>query len=201
MLELLLASGNPHKAQEFAALFDRQLLSVNAAPSKIEVLEDGETYFENALKKATDYYSQFKVPVISDDSGLTVEALPGELGIFSARFGGPGLSDEQRVEHLLEKLGELECEKRNAYFSCVLCFYLGPEEIYFFEGRLDGAIATEASGEEGFGYDPVFIPKNLKSRQSVACDPGWKAANSHRALACQKANLFFKERNGQKTPD
>lgn len=201
-LKFMLASGNPHKAEEFSELFDSDVLTVSAAPDKMEVVEDGESYAENALKKAQAYYQKYKVPVMADDSGLNVEALPDELGIYSARFGGTGLSDRERAELLLQKLQDLPKEKRLAYFTCYLCFYLSEDEVYFFEGRLKGRIGDQLSGEKGFGYDPVFIPEGLERNselKSLAQVPEWKAIHSHRASAVAQALRFFKERNGQRS--
>ncbi|RZF22874.1 MULTISPECIES: RdgB/HAM1 family non-canonical purine NTP pyrophosphatase [Halobacteriovorax] len=189
-MNFILASGNAHKAEEFGILFKDSNVTVKAAPTKLEVVEDGTTYQENALKKAQAYYEEFKKPVLADDSGINVEALPDELGIFSARFGGEGLTDKQRAELLLEKL--LDKEKREAFFTCVLCFYISPEEIYFFEGRMEGEISDSYVGDGGFGYDPVFCPKAFPNK-TVAELEEWKNANSHRAKAVESAVKFFKE--------
>lgn len=194
-IKLYLASGNQHKAEEFAELFEPEVLSVEAAPKKVEVVEDGLTYNENALKKAQAYYEEFKTPVVSDDSGLNVQALPEDLGIHTARFGGDGLTSSQRNELLLEKLKGVN--EREAEFVCVLCFYFSPDEVFFFEGRLKGEIGQKQLGDEGFGYDPVFMPAKAEEGKSLAELPEWKQLNSHRALACQSALKFFKERVGQ----
>jgi XTP/dITP diphosphohydrolase len=190
VINCTLASGNSHKAEEFSALFDSDLIVVESAPDKVEVIEDGESFQENAFKKAKAYYEKFKKPVLSDDSGLVVNALPDELGIHSARFGGDGLTDRQRVELLLEKLKE--SADRSAYFVCVLCFYLNDDEVFFFEGRSLGNISENIQGDKGFGYDPVFLPENLDGKTSFAEDPEWKMAHSHRAKACKMASQFFK---------
>ncbi|MBK24019.1 MAG: non-canonical purine NTP pyrophosphatase [Halobacteriovorax sp.] len=189
MKEFVLASGNSHKADEFSELFDPEIILVKAAPEKLEVVEDGLSFQENAFKKAEGYYKKLKCPIVSDDSGLEVEALPGELGIHSARFGGEDLSSEEQVELLLEKLKEEE--NRKAYFVCVLCFYINPEEVYFFEGRSHGHISSSVQGSGGFGYDPVFIPENLDGKTSFAENPDWKMKNSHRSKACKMASQFF----------
>lgn len=196
-LEFMLASGNAHKAEEFGELFPKECISIIAAPEKIDVVEDGATYRENALKKAEAYYQRFGKPVMADDSGLDVMALPDELGIHTARFGGEGLSASQRNELLIKKLSEVENDARSAQFVCILCFYNSPEEIFFFEGRLKGAIAEAQSGDKGFGYDPVFLPEKAVEGKTLAEVPDWKALHSHRALACQSALNFFKERVGQ----
>src|SRR5690606_23720473 len=127
---------------------------------------------------------------LSDDSGLVVPALSPELGIHSARFGGEGLTDLDRCRRLLEKLQGLE---RDAYFVCVLCFFIDPGEIYFFEGRAEGAIGDSLSGDEGFGYDPLFIPRHHPDGKTFAQDPLWKAKNSHRTQALAHALRFLEK--------
>lgn len=197
-VDMLLASGNTHKAEEFAELFDSEVVSISAAPEKLEVVEDGATFNENALKKAEAYFREYGKPVMSDDSGLMVDALPGELGIHTARFGGDGLTATQRNEILLERMKDFSEDKRGAYFVCVLCFYLSEEEVFFFEGRMKGKIGHTLEGDQGFGYDPLFIPESAdENGHSVATMPEWKNIHSHRAIACRHAQKFFKERNGQ----
>lgn len=196
MLEFFLASGNAHKAEEFNELFDPNLINVVSAPEKLEVVEDGTSFSENALLKARAYFEKNKSSVLADDSGLVVEALPEELGIESARFGGEGLTDKERAEHLLLKLKDVE--NRKAYFVCVLCIYLSDDEIYFFEGRVHGKIGWEYKGSHGFGYDPVFIPDGVDETSTLAEIPGWKKKNSHRAKACAHAQAFLRERDCQK---
>ncbi len=191
MINLILATGNAHKAEEFAALFSPEIISVKAAPIKIDVEETGTSYFENALIKARSYYDKFQVPVLADDSGLNIEALPEELGIMSARFGGEGLSDKDRALLLLNKISI----NRTASFTCVLCFYLNPREIYYFEGHMNGKIATKYIGDTGFGYDPVFIPDDHEGELTVAELPDWKNKNSHRAVAVRLAQKFFSQRD------
>lgn len=190
-MNLILATGNEHKAEEFQKLFSNSSLEIQAAPQKIEVIEDGLSFHENALKKAKAYFDHFQSPVVADDSGLKVESLPDELGIYSARFGGEGLSDKERALLLLEKLSGFK--ERKAQFICVLCFYLNPDEVFFFEGRMEGEISHEYSGEHGFGYDPVFIPTHYSGAQdlTIANLPEWKEKNSHRAKACHAAQKFF----------
>ncbi|MEA9355014.1 non-canonical purine NTP pyrophosphatase [Bacteriovorax sp. PP10] len=193
MIELTLASSNAHKAEEFSELFDPKLISVKPAPSKIDVVEDGETYFENALLKAKAYYDKFKVPVIADDSGLNVAALPDELGLHSARFGGDGLTDRDRAELLLKKLDGVA--NREAYFSCVLCVYFNDKEIFYFEGRMAGVVGYTYRGSTGFGYDPVFIPtEKMEEGLTVAELHEWKQKNSHRSVAVGFAQKFLGQR-------
>lgn len=191
MTSFILASGNAHKAEEFKELF-AGTLSVTAAPKTLDVDETGKTYTENAFLKAKAYYEAYQKPALADDSGLNVEALPDILGVQSARFA-PELKDyADKCKKVIELLANKE--NRNAYFTCVLCFYLSPEEVYFFEGRVHGAIGTELKGDGGFGYDPVFIPERKENDGlSLAQLPEWKNEFSHRAKASQAALQFFKE--------
>ena len=145
----ILASGNSHKSEEFNELFDIEHIGAKAADAKMEVEENGKSFTENALLKAEAYYQRYKKPVFSDDSGLVVSALPGELGIHSARFGGEGLGDAGRTALLLERLNDVK--DRDAYFVCVLCFYLNPKEVFFFEGRCSGSISKDIRGEKALG--------------------------------------------------
>lgn len=194
-MKVLLASGNPHKAEELNDLFDQSIIHVEAAPEKLEVVEDGESYHANALLKAEAYFKKFKLPVVADDSGLNVQQLPELLGIYSARFGGEGMDYQKRNQLLLETMKDIPAGERDAYFSCVLCFYLSPEEIYFFEGRVEGVIGHGPLGEHGFGYDPVFYPTKAPHGESLAQLPEWKQQNSHRARAAQAAQQFFSSRS------
>lgn len=193
-MEFILASGNSHKVEELNKLFEESKLSVSASPEKIEVVEDGESFQENAFKKAEGYFKKFKEPVLSDDSGLVVPKLPNILGIHSARFA-PELSDySDKCKKLIELIGSYSSnEDRAAYFVCVICAYISPTEVYFFEGRVHGTIATELSGSDGFGYDPIFLPDGQDGK-SYAEVIEWKMKNSHRAKACESMDIFFTNR-------
>lgn len=191
MSSFILASGNAHKAEEFKELF-QGVISVSPAPKTLEVEETGKTFTENAFLKAKAYYETYKMPTLADDSGLVVEALPDLLGVQSARFA-PELPDyKDKCKKLIELLARKEY--KSAYFVCVLCFYLGPDEVYFFEGRVHGVIGEEIRGEHGFGYDPVFIPNRSEADGKTLAElPEWKNEFSHRAKASQAALNFFKE--------
>lgn len=191
MMSFLLASGNAHKAEEFKELFSGTL-TINPAPSTLEVDENGKTYTENAFLKAKAYYDTYGRPSLADDSGLNIEALPDILGVQSARFAPELKNYSDKGLKLIEMLRDEE--NRKAYFVCVLCFYLSPEEVYFFEGRVHGIIGTELKGEHGFGYDPIFIPdRKEEDGLSLAQLPEWKNEFSHRAKASLAALHFFKD--------
>jgi XTP/dITP diphosphohydrolase len=190
MPEFILASGNAHKAQEFAELFAGKI-TIKPAPRSLEPDETGTTFLENALIKARAYYDEFKVPALADDSGLTITALPEILGVQSARFL-PEKSDYKDKCLELIKILSSDQTDRNAHFTCVLCFYLSPTEIYFFEGRVQGEIGREYKGAYGFGYDPIFIPiRNENDGKTLAELPEWKNLHSHRARAAKEAMSFF----------
>ena len=199
MKSFLLGTGNAHKAEEFKDLF-LNTLKITAAPRTLEVDETGKTFIENALIKAKAYYETYKVPALADDSGLVIEAMPDILGVQSARFAPELPEYADKCRKLIEILNASHKE-RKAYFVCVLCFYLSPDEIYFFEGRVQGMIGNELKGEKGFGYDPIFIPERKENDgKSLAELPEWKNEFSHRAKAAQAALEFFKE-SIDKTPN
>jgi XTP/dITP diphosphohydrolase len=191
-VNFLLASGNAHKAEEFKELFSGTL-NLSPSPQTLEVDETGETYTENAFLKAKAYYDTYKIPTLADDSGLTVEGLPDILGVKSARFAPELKSYVDKCQLLLKMLSQKNAS-RTAYFTCVLCFYLSPDEVYFFEGRVQGKIGNELKGDQGFGYDPIFIPdRKEEDGMSLAELPEWKNEFSHRAKASLAALQFFKE--------
>lgn len=187
-MKAVLASANPHKIEEFQNVLKGKL-EIISPENKLEVEETGESFFENALLKARAYSEKFKGPALSDDSGLVVEALPGKLGVYSARFGGDGLSDKQRSELLLKKMEGVE--NRESYFVCVLCLYFNEEHYFFFEGRLKGQIRHDPVGDQGFGYDPVFTCDEIGESESAASQPAWKEKNSHRAKAVEGLLRFL----------
>lgn len=189
-MEFILASSNAHKAEELNELFSTGKIQVTSAPEKIEVVEDGQTFQENAFKKAKDYFDKYQKPTLADDSGLVIPERPDILGIYSARFAPECEDYKDKNKKLIAEISDLKGEKRAAYFVCYFCFYISAEEVYFFEGRVHGSIADEASGSTGFGYDPVFLPTGQDGK-SLAEVPEWKMTNSHRAKAAKEALKFF----------
>ena len=161
-MKIVLASGNPGKAREVRAALeglDVELLSPDEAGIGFDVEETGSTYAENALIKARAACEASGLPALADDSGVEVDALPGELGIRSARFGGEGLDDSGRNALLLDRMREVADAARGARYVCVLA-YLKPDGWFgFFEGALYGRILRTPQGEGGFGYDPLmYLP-------------------------------------------
>lgn len=196
-LTVVLASKNPGKVAELAALLEGLPLHV-AAPETIEKLsppvEDGRTFAANARKKAVQYSRQLKGKVvIADDSGLEIDALNGQPGIRSARLGGPAASDMDRVRLILQKLEKMPWEKRGARFRCVVAIALNGKILGSFEGAVEGKIAFEPAGSNGFGYDPIFYFPPM-SRTFAEMEPIEKNSVSHRHLAMANAALWIRER-------
>ena len=193
-MEFILATGNPHKVEEINELLKDAPISAIAAPEKVEVVEDGTTFEQNAYKKAMAYYKKFAMPALADDSGLVMPALPDILGIHSARFAPDYPNYMDKIGELLKIIDAKNVKDRSAYFACVLCFVLSEKEVYFFEGRVHGQIGSEIRGSDGFGYDPIFEADGQDGK-TLAEIPEWKMENSHRAKAAKEAVNFFKGKN------
>lgn len=176
-----LASRNAGKLRELRALAGSRLALELPPEDAPTVIEDGASYLANARLKARSMAAHTHGWALADDSGLEVDALGGGPGIHSARYGGPGLDDAGRYQHLLAALGDTA--DRGARFRCVLVLAHvdGREQVA--EGTLEGAIARAASGSGGFGYDPVFEAAELGGRSLGLVAPEEKAAISHRAVA------------------
>lgn len=187
MARLILATGNAHKVEEFARLLEGLPVSIESPRScggmpKVE--ETGTTFRENAQIKAEALHSRADADayILADDSGLEVDALNGAPGVYSARYAGPKASDQDNLLKLLDALDGVSVECRSARFRCALCLIAPDGAICFFEGHCVGRIAETPIGSEGFGYDPVFIPKGY-SESFGKLGEGIKSRLSHRALA------------------
>jgi XTP/dITP diphosphohydrolase len=160
-MDLLLATSNAHKTREFVRLLGEEfkVADLGAHPEIPAPAEDGQTFAENATAKAIHASRKVSGLVIADDSGLEVHALGGAPGIFSARYAGDNAEDGQNVEKLLRELAALSPRpSRRARFRCVLAMARRGELIGTVEGSVEGNIAEEPRGADGFGYDPVFVP-------------------------------------------
>ncbi len=165
-------------------------LSLDEASIEIDVDENGETYAENARLKAEAAARAAGRPALADDSGIEVDALPGELGVRSARFGGEGLGDEGRNALLLERLSGAGEGRRGARYVCVLAFSRPGWETLFFEGEMSGRILDAPRGEGGFGYDPLmYIPELGRSAAELDLETKNRISHRGRALAAFRAWL------------
>ena len=188
--KLLLATRNPGKVRELARLLagtPYELVSLAHARIAIEVQETGRTFEENARLKASGYSAAAGLLTLADDSGLEVAALDGQPGVMSARYGGHGLSDQDRVRVLLERMKTVPGWKRQARFRAVLAL-AGPGVpggVTVTEDVIEGAIAHEPIGANGFGYDPVFWLKD-RAKTLAELSGEEKDAISHRGQAARK---------------
>ncbi|MFN5251028.1 MAG: RdgB/HAM1 family non-canonical purine NTP pyrophosphatase [Bacteroidia bacterium] len=181
-MKLVFATANQHKAAEIAAMLPigYQLLSLKDLDFYDEIEETGATLHENAAIKAKTIFEKYNLPVFADDTGLMVAALDGRPGVYSARFAGPNATYKDNCDLLLSELNQVE--NRNAYFQTVICFINADGNEQYFEGTVHGAITPAPSGNQGFGYDPIFQPEN--SNLTFAEMPSEKKnAMSHRARA------------------
>ncbi len=182
-MEILLASHNDHKAEEIRKLLPEKFLlsTLNDIQYFDEIVENGSTFKENAWIKSKTGFEISELPTFSDDSGLCIQALNNAPGIYSARYAGTGNSKDNIEKVLSELEGKTD---RNAYFICVICFYDG-KETQFFEGRIDGKIIEQEKGNDGFGYDPIFIP-NGYDKTFAELPQEEKNKISHRAKALKQ---------------
>lgn len=197
MQKILIASNNSHKISEIKSVLyhsNLKLLSLKDFGIAVDVVEDGNTLKENAFKKAKEVYNILGIPALSDDTGLFVEVLNGEPGVYSARYAGEDATYEDNRNKLLGRLNSISDEKKNARFESVICFHVNEKEFYFFEGICEGTIIKEVRGTNGFGYDPVFLPKGFNKTFAELSDKE-KNEISHRAIALQKFSKFYKSYN------
>jgi XTP/dITP diphosphohydrolase len=187
-MDLVIATSNQHKLKEFKTLlkgFPLTILSLKDFPDIPAVVEDGKSFYENALKKALTVARHTDKITVADDSGIEVDALDGKPGVYSARFAGEDATDEANNTKLLKELEGVSSDKRGACFKCVLVIAQPDGETAFVEGACRGTIIHEARGEYGFGYDPLFlVPEYDKTFSEIT--PEEKNKISHRARALEK---------------
>jgi XTP/dITP diphosphohydrolase len=186
-MSLLIATHNLGKLREFQEVLEGlpiELVTLDDVGIHEDVEETGETLEENARLKAVTYARQSGLLALGDDSGLEVDALGGEPGVFSKRYAGEGKSDAERIEYLLEKLRGVRPEKRTARFRCAIVVSDPDGQTWTSEGTCEGAIALEARGTNGFGYDPIFIVSETGNHMAELT-PDVKNRVSHRGRAAQ----------------
>jgi XTP/dITP diphosphohydrolase len=196
-MKILLASNNKHKAKEIldkvqeAKLEVEILMPGEVFPDVLDVEETGQTLEENAFLKANFFYKKFNLPTLADDTGLEVDALGGEPGVFSARFSGIYGDDMANRLKLLNLLKNVPEGKRTARFRTVICF-IDNGNPTFFEGVCLGEITTEQRGEGGFGYDSIFVPKGYSL---TFAEMSFEEKNriSHRSRAIERFVDFLKK--------
>lgn len=191
-MDLLFATHNAHKVQEIKMLLPKNvnLVSLHDLQYTQDIAETAHTLKENALLKAQHVHKKFNLNCLADDSGLEVEALNGAPGVHSARYAGLQKNDADNNAKLLRELQDKN--NRNACFKTVLALIFESKE-YLFEGTIQGTILHEKRGEQGFGYDPLFMPLG-HDKTFAEMSAFEKNSISHRALAVKKLVLFFTDK-------
>ncbi|MDO8568252.1 MAG: XTP/dITP diphosphatase [Dehalococcoidales bacterium] len=195
MPKLLLATNNKGKVREYKNLLldlDYQLVTLAEAGITTSVEESGKTMEENARLKATAFAAESNLLSMADDSGLEVDILGGEPGLFSARYAGEGASDAERINYLLVKLKDIPREKRSAQFRCVIAIAIPKGEVRICTGICRGFITSDPRGSRGFGYDPIFYFPEY-DRTMAELPLALKNRVSHRARAAEQARQVLEE--------
>lgn len=188
-MKVVLATRNAGKVREIEdilAPYGFEVISMREFPELGDIIEDGSTFKENAMIKATTVAGQTGLIALADDSGLEVDALDGAPGIHSSRFAGEEKDDQANNRKLLELLSDIPAEQRSARFKCVVAIAEPDGWVHLAEGSCEGIIINEPRGEGGFGYDPLFyVPDYDKTFAEL--DPAIKNKISHRARALEGA--------------
>ncbi|MFZ4612330.1 MAG: RdgB/HAM1 family non-canonical purine NTP pyrophosphatase [Bacteroidia bacterium] len=194
MKELIVATSNKGKINEFDLLFKEislpiKLISFQDLNFFEDVPETGNSFEGNSFQKAEFVLKKFNIPVVSDDSGLEIKVLNNQPGVRSARYAGEEKDDAKNRKLVLENLKDIK--EREARFVCCLCYYDGNKKV-FFEGFLEGKINTAEVGENGFGYDSIFIPQGY-SKTMAELSIEEKNKLSHRAIAMKLFGEFLRK--------
>lgn len=201
MKKIVLATANTHKVIEFQRILnellpDLELVAASQFPGVPEVEETGSTFAENALIKARAINDFTNLPALADDSGLVVDALNGAPGIFSARYAGLPADDLANVMKLLNEIKELDQSLLSAKFECAIALVDKSQDLELVVGgQMPGQVIKEIRGENGFGYDPIFVPQGLTKTSSELSDSE-KDQISHRGIALRKISAILKQLPG-----
>lgn len=196
MTEIIFATGNAGKAREVAMMFadmDVKVQTLKDAGIDVEVIEDGKTFMENAVIKAKTIAEHTDKIVLADDSGLVIDYLNGEPGIYSARYMGEDTSYDIKNKHLLERMEGVPEQDRSARFVCAMAAVMPDGELVQTEGVMEGIIGYQLAGENGFGYDPIFYLPEFQA-SSAEISPEQKNAISHRGKALRMMQEELKKR-------
>lgn len=194
-MEIVIASTNKGKLKEIKKILsdlEVKILSLDNYTSIPSIIEDGQTFEANAIKKAKTISKVTGKVTLSDDSGIEVDFLNGAPGVKSARFGGDSLTDTERNQRLLELLKKVPLSERSARFKCVIAIAIPDGEIKTVSGECEGFISFEPKGNQGFGYDPIFIPNGF-SKTFGELGSKIKDKISHRAEALLKTKEILLE--------
>ena len=199
-MDVIFATGNVNKAREVGMMLadlDITIKTLKEAGIECDIEENGKTFADNALIKAKAIAELTDNIVLADDSGLVVDALNGEPGVYSARYLGEDTPYSYKNAKIIERLDGVPDEKRSARFVCAMAAVLPDGEIIQTEGVMEGRIAYESAGANGFGYDPIFFLPEY-GMTSAEISPEEKNAISHRGKALRAMNEELKKRVGTK---
>ena len=193
-MKILLATTNKGKITEFKKILnshkDLEILTLDSFNIDEDVEEVGNSFEQNSILKANFYNKIAKIPTIAEDSGLEIKALNNEPGIYSARYGGINITDKDRVDLILDKMKNVEQKLRVAKFTSVICSVGFKKDFFLSKGILLGEIYHKAVGNNGFGYDPIFIP-NGYNETFGEMKPELKMSIDHRFKAYLQIKNFF----------
>ena len=201
MKKIVLATANTHKVIEFQRILnellpDLELVAASQFPGVPEVEETGSSFAENALIKARAINQFTNLPALADDSGLVVEALNGAPGIFSARYAGIEADDKANVAKLLNEIKDIGQSSLSAKFECSIALVDKSQDLELVvDGQMPGEVIKEVRGQNGFGYDPIFVPQGLTKTSSQLSDAD-KDKISHRGIALRKMSMILKQLPG-----
>ena len=191
--KLVIATANKHKLIEIQNIFKDSAKEILPMPADIgEIIENGNSFIENSLIKAKAVYKHTKLPSLADDSGICINALNGEPGIYSARYGGENLAYKEKMQMILDKLKNKN--DRTAYFITSAVCVLDDNYYIALEGRVDGVIIESPKGFDGFGYDPIFKPNGYDITYAEMTLEQ-KNSMSHRAIAMNKMKEILQNLN------
>ncbi len=186
-MKIILASANKGKIREIKEYCEYEVLAYSDVVEPFDIVEDGDTFKENALIKARAIYEKLKdsgesFVVLSDDSGISVPALNNEPGIYSARYAGENVTDKDNLYKLIDELKKNNIEKTAAFYTAAMAIVTDKGEEFTVHGWMYGDVIAEAKGDKGFGYDPMFIPEGF-DKTLGELDSDVKEELSHRSKA------------------
>ena len=185
MRQIVFATNNAHKLEELRQIIGSrfEILSLNDIDCHDDIPETADNIKDNAKMKADYIFSHYNIECFADDTGLEIDALGGEPGVYSARYAGPGHDSEANIDKVLRLMHDTPMDQRTARFRTVITLIEGNGDYHYFEGRVEGLILTERHGTGGFGYDSIFQPIEGDGRTFAEMQSSEKNAISHRGRA------------------
>ena len=185
MRQIVFATNNAHKLEELRQIMGSrfEILSLNDIDCHDDIPETADNIKDNAKMKADYIFSHYNIECFADDTGLEIDALGGEPGVYSARYAGPGHDSEANIDKVLRLMHDTPMDQRTARFRTVITLIEGNGDYHYFEGRVEGLILTERHGTGGFGYDSIFQPIEGDGRTFAEMQSSEKNAISHRGRA------------------